>query len=285
MSADRENLSVADLVSMAFPDRTGETGVLLMLQCYLDDSGTHADSDVLVWGAAIGTPDAWMGFDEKWEKLLSAPLPGKAALTKFSLSKCAAPDGEFASYKIGERDLIRNLFREVIASSAIFPIAFGVAKKEYEKTFSKQMRQDYSEDTEIRAFIPAVARCIDYAVFKNEKQVALVFDQGREKYVLDGLKKLLDDPKYGDRVTSYAFAKVADFNPLQAADTIATEHYWNCKAILTGNDQSPHMKHFIKTMRENNTSGPYYFMGAEAVRELAKSYEADPMSGPPVFRG
>ena len=39
--------------------------------CYLDESGTHAASPILVMGAAVATESQWQIFDRQWEAVLS----------------------------------------------------------------------------------------------------------------------------------------------------------------------------------------------------------------------
>lgn len=79
-----------------------------MLRAYFDDSGTHADSEVVAIGGLIGTVDQWNEFDRKWKALLAAPLPSKPPLRMFHLSHCNAANGEFRGYSDAECDAVRR---------------------------------------------------------------------------------------------------------------------------------------------------------------------------------
>ena len=55
-------------------------GMLLMLRAYFDDSGSHADSEIVTIGGLVGTVAQWTEFDDRWKALLAEPLPGKPRL-------------------------------------------------------------------------------------------------------------------------------------------------------------------------------------------------------------
>jgi hypothetical protein len=57
-----------------------------MLCTYFDDSGTHANSSVVVIGGLIGTTEQWKIFNRGWAALLDMPRPGKPSLKLFHLS-------------------------------------------------------------------------------------------------------------------------------------------------------------------------------------------------------
>ncbi len=77
--------SAADIVRALRPPWDGPA---LMLQCYLDDSGTHGGAPVVVWGGVIGSVDQFGRLEDQWKRLLREPLPGKLPLKSFHLSHC-----------------------------------------------------------------------------------------------------------------------------------------------------------------------------------------------------
>lgn len=276
-------LSFRDLSAIALPGGD-HNGAVLVLRCYLDDSGTHAGSTMLSWGAALGSNEQWSAFEVEWRAFLEAPVQGKPRLRKFSLADCAAGQGEFIDYSPSERDLVRNMARAIIAKSRIFPISVAVAKSFYNWAIPNYLRE-WGGTAESRAFIPTVLRCLDYAQHINIGRVALVIDQGQRSFVDALVARIMDDAFCGEIVASVTYAKVEEFAPLQAADTIATEGRWMNMARMNGKEPSPHMQHFVRTMRGNETSGPYYVMGPDSILHLKTQLENDLMSSHPIYRG
>ncbi len=78
-----------------------------MLGVFLDDSGTHSTSRVVVMGGLLGDDAQWDAFASAWEARLAQPLPGKAPLKQFHLSHCRAGQGEFSRYKGCVPELMR----------------------------------------------------------------------------------------------------------------------------------------------------------------------------------
>src|SRR6266700_8112837 len=86
-------------------------GLVSVLEGYFDDSGTHGDSRVVVWGGFVGTIDQWTALDARWRNKLDKPLPGKPKLKKFGLADCRWGVNEFEVYSLPERDLVQAEFR------------------------------------------------------------------------------------------------------------------------------------------------------------------------------
>jgi hypothetical protein len=93
----------------AFLPDGSRKGVLAMLQCYFDDSGTHDGSRFVVWGGIMGTEERYEALDEPWRKRLAVPLPGKPPLRQFHLAHCKLGIKEFETYSFPEREHLRNL--------------------------------------------------------------------------------------------------------------------------------------------------------------------------------
>jgi hypothetical protein len=69
-----------------------------MLTVYVDDSGTHSASGVVLFAGLIGYPNQWDMFSELWAKKLAHPSPGKDALRRFHMVECQDARGEFAGW-------------------------------------------------------------------------------------------------------------------------------------------------------------------------------------------
>src|SRR3546814_20328068 len=114
-------------------------------------------------------------------------------------------------------------------------------------------------------------RCPDPPLCRaGELPSACVCDKGQERSWLQGF---LDDADQraaakGSPI-SYSFGAVSDFYGLQAADTIATEHYWQSLRFLdTGEPISD--PHFKSLMKQTNPVG--YVLHEADIRALREDY-------------
>ena len=104
-----------------------------MLRAYFDDSGTHADSRVVVTGGLIGTDEQWDRFNEEWAALLKQPVLGTTSLSMFHLSACNARVKEFSGYSDAEQDAVTHDFREIIIRAKLISIAAAIDRKAWDE--------------------------------------------------------------------------------------------------------------------------------------------------------
>lgn len=219
-----------------------------MLRAYFDDSGTHANSEFVVWGGVAGTEADFEKLDVAWSSKLKEPLPGKPPLKKFSLSNCALSVGEFESYKPAERDALRYDMRQIIAESGVRPRAYAVPVRAYNRIIRGRVRKAYGAPDGI-----AFSACASWAMGVaeiNNMPLTCVFDKGQSRPWLDFLLNDADERAAVKGVDiSYGYSAVADVCGLQAADTIATEHYWYALACARSHPPviTPHMASLIET--------------------------------------
>lgn len=244
-----------------------------MLHCYFDDSGTHPQSRLAVWGGLAGATGHFLKLDRQWRNLLAEPLPGKAPLEKFGLADCRWGEGEFRHYKPAERDSVRYLFRQAILDSGMHPFSFAVDVCAWDKIVTGDMRDAYACGAGGMAF----SGCTDLAIkltreMPMKSQMACVFDQGQRKpellSLLDAAELRVKDQ--GQSVT-FTFAPVVDVTGLQAADTIATEHYWYGLNVLDGNEEerSPHLMSLITRIKTRA-----YILQKPQMLRLRRDYRA-----------
>ncbi len=241
-----------------------------MLRAYFDDSGTHSDSEVVVWAGVFGTIDEFERLENAWFAKLRKPLPGKPRLSKFSCRDCARGRGEFFGYEQGARDLLRNEMRQIIADAGIRPCAYSIPIKLYNEVLRGRVRRAYGPPDGI-----AFAACADHALkvaAANGLPMAAVFDKGQKSEYLDFL---LNDAKMraNRRNVSieYSYMAVADSAGLQAADIIATEHYWYSANLNEdqGTQPTPHFKSLIE---KNHPVG--YWLARPELEEMRDVYRA-----------
>jgi len=242
-----------------------------MLKGFFDDSGTHRNSEVVVWAGLFGTIDEFDQLERAWVEKLARPLPNKPKLSKFSCRDCARGDGEFVGYGQGERDLLRNEMRQIIADSGVRPCSYSVPVRLYNEILRGRVRRAYGPPDGI-----AFTACADHSLKVAQAQelpLACVFDKGQQRPYLDNL--LADAEARAARLNvpvSYSYMAVVDFPGLQAADTIATEHYWYSLDLLQDEraEMSPHFKSLV---RKNHPTG-YWLMRPE-LEEMRRTYLAE----------
>lgn len=254
-------LSIRELAALALP--TGaEEGLFAMavsitkrpffsLKGFFDDSGTHADSDVVVVGGLIGTVAQWVRFETAWATKLAEPLPGKQPLQMFHLSHCAAGDGEFKSYTDPERDAVTHDFRKIIIDAKLTSIASAIDRKAWDELVIGPYRQVLGEAVDICA-----ENCISETIRiaepnPDDDRVALVFDRGIWTQRLKDITDEHSRPLMRPRIVSVNFLTVADTLGLQGADIVATESYWHALRVLRDGYGAPpraHLRHYLENM-------------------------------------
>jgi len=198
-----------------------------MLKAYLDDSGTHKGSPVIVLGALVGTPAQWEKFEIDWKIKLNSPVPGKPPLKAFHLSHCRNKHGEFSSYNNAEEDLVTKEFRDIIIEADLISIACVVDLKSWDNLVTDDVEAAIGDPLQ-----KYLAGCIDeiikHAIVHPEgNEVSIIVDQGIKNEKLDDLLLKYTPPLGTPRIVSYKFAPVQEFTPLQGADMAATESYWS----------------------------------------------------------
>jgi hypothetical protein len=233
---------------------TGEReGILAILRAYVDDAGTHDDSNVTVMGGLIGTVDQWLQFEQAWAAKLADPLPGygKPALSAFHLSACNARDGEFSAYNDAEQDAIIHDFRQIIIDARLTSVAAIVDKRAWDQLIVGPIRNVLGP-----ALAPCFEKCLEEIIrFANPHphghNIAVWFDKGVQNAYLEGIGDLWTRPLMKPRLKSVNFARIVDLMPLQGADIVATENYWHAAASLKFGikvSPRPHLRHFLDNM-------------------------------------
>jgi hypothetical protein len=224
----------------------------LMLRAYFDDSGTHADSDVVVVGGVLGTPEQWEVFQNAWAAKLACPLPGKPSLRKFGLADCNSGKGEFISYNQAERDAAMHDFRQVLVDAQLIGTASAIERKAWDALVVGDYRTEHGSAIEV-----CVQNCLVEAMkiagpHPSGDTIAVVFDRGIWSQRLKDITDALTFPLGRPRIVSVNFLEVAHTLGLQGADTIATENYWHASAWIGAAELSqprPHLRHFLARMR------------------------------------
>jgi hypothetical protein len=245
-------LSIRELAALALP--TGaEEGVLMLLKAYFDDAGSHSDSDVVVIGGLIGTIPQWTAFETAWMEKLQCPLPSKPALKKFGLADCTNHVKDFLGWSDAESDALTHDFRRIILEAKLTSTASAVDRNAWRNLVTGNYRKILGSDIGA-CFNNCLARVMTFAqgLPDGPTKIAVVIDQGIESAAMREIAEVYMRHVGGDPwFTTITFGRVDQIQPLQGADTVATESYWFARAWLKfGLDAKPraHMQHYLKSM-------------------------------------
>ena len=228
-----------------------------MLKLYLDDTGTHKDSQVVGCGGLIGNDAQWGAFDIAWRQLLADPIPGKPPLKKWSSHDCRWGENEFRGYTSGERDRVTFLFREIITKSGLVWRANMIDAVRWNELIAGVGRA-WIASAEATAFFKLIMGLQGWASLQRDgPDIDVHYDLGRmndpEVTVLSGL---LNDPLTKlTHISGVTFLPVAKATPLQGADMIATESYWYAKGYFVDGDATHQREHFKAFIKDNGERG------------------------------
>lgn len=244
-----------------------------MLAAYFDDSGTHLSSEFVLWAGVVGRLKEFEAMEPIWRAKLANPAPGYPPLKKFSLRDCVRGKGEFLGYEEGARDLLRRDMRKIIGDAGLKPVSYSVPVKQFNEIIRGRV---------LRAYGPAdgfaFSACADFAL-KLAKRLDLpiecVFDQGQQRPWLD---ELLNDARsraqsMGAKI-KFDYATVVDSIGLQAADVVATEHYWYSLDAQASHPEPPALSpHFRSFIEMTNPDG--FWMFRHDLEKLRREFLAE----------
>lgn len=241
-----------------------------MLEYYLDDSGTHEGSPVVVWGGIVGDKFFLNQLDAAWRQRLLLPCDDKPPIKAFHSYDLEHSCGEFKGYNQGARDLTRRNFRQVIVESGVTVLAYGVSVKDWDQVVRKLARQpDFTAEQAV--FGKAIFDAAKTAKLKNEA-LSLQFDQGRGSPDLRKIiQPTLETAEHDGRFVSYGFLPVASVPALQAADLVVHEAFRAFWAIKD-NPQAKPRAHALRLF-EDTFFGQANWMGRREIKRAAEKIE------------
>jgi len=210
-----------------------------MVQAYMDDSGSHANSHNCVVAGYFGGVAELGRFERQWQPIIERYGVSEFHAKRFwARDNNAKPVGEYKGWS--ERKLFGFLdaLLKVIESRKIYPFASGVLGEEWKKhslaqrrVFTGATRQHPSGAPSKPIFMGFVTNVIRIAFYcKPGIRVNFVFDDNpkTEEWAYpcyDGIKQM--GGSLSSRLGELTFASSAKAVPLQAADLLAYQaHKW-----------------------------------------------------------
>ena len=217
-----------------------------MLTAYFDDSGTHANSNVVLVAGIFGTEWQLTSLDRLWKPLIDRPLCGqRATLRRFHATDCNASQNEFAGWSRTETDYFSHQLREAILESGVQAYGIAISRKDWDEIVTGELR-GFLGDAEAYAITQCYVCTLQWAHANTfDPNITFVFDnrpseiQRRAKTIGDAFEKHSRNP----HVTGCAFLSSYQIRPLQAADLIAWEVYQHANEIFAAGVIQPAKRH------------------------------------------
>lgn len=210
-----------------------------MLKAYLDDSGTHDGSPVVVVGGLLGLVEDWCKLEAAWRAKLANPCEGKPPIATFSVGKCVHRRKPFQDYDRSERESLRDEFRKLIISSGLRQLSFAIPLADWDRLVVPPYR-DFMGSAEEACFYSFIERSVEIIrpIPNSERiRIEFIYDKGATRGRVREVAELFERSKYKHpQVGSIRFEAVADHPGLQAADSIATENFWAVQKYIAHAD-------------------------------------------------
>jgi hypothetical protein len=181
-----------------------------VVQAYIDESGTHTNTDTpVVCVACYFAPySRWSAFNREW-----LPILKQKKILCFHA-------------KNPKHDKVRPFLAKIIDDCRLKGVIVAVSRSEYQQYASPQMRS---------ALGSAYSACLSQCVFKTrslvrtyhpDKKVSFFIEAGQPKteHIEASLKLMINDKLPRDefaQVAAVAWVKKEDFTPLQTADFLS----------------------------------------------------------------
>jgi hypothetical protein len=195
--------------------------ILMILQAYVDDSGSDALSRVYALGRLVAPLKNWGTFPDKWIAARREKPPRRVGY--FKASEAASFTGQFANFNIRDRDARIVRLAKVIPEHASFQFAASLKRSDYDEMIAHDVLPEYRDPYFLLALAMVVSGSrILLDLFPRAKQIDFFFD--RQGKLGSAFKEFFDKrlapllPHLGE--CRYVSSQTC--LPLQAADMVAS---------------------------------------------------------------
>lgn len=266
------------------PSRWPESGLLVMLPAFFDDSGTHeggrwGPSKVVAVAGVFGTEGELRGLEAGWRKHLDHPLCGsKPKLSRFHMTECQASDGEFTGWTRTETDYFCHQLGTVIVKSGVSAYGMACFRKDWDDLITGDARAvlgDAEGHAVRNCFLKATAWAQKFTF--DPKMMFFIDDRPhhqRENRIVFNVFRTQAMPP--PELVGLFFVTSYDFPALQAADLIAWEFYQYAKDTLeSGRIELPKRQQF-RRIRQGMFVFDLQIARRDSIQQIADNAQRHP---------
>jgi len=223
--------------TLAWIGHSGSSGrrkAIALLKAYFDESGVHANSDVILISGVVGTIDVWDNFDREWAKQLAVPN-----VPYFHAYDCEVGEGEYQRLSKGLRESLTIGLAGVICENHL-----RIVRSLLPRPTWKEISSGPPDPDDFRhPYQVCFENCLDQlskwaAVYASSEQVALIFaEQTEYKGIAYEMYEIYRNIGVWKNFVSITFADPKLFPGLQAADLVCYETYQHYLAVQILNSQ------------------------------------------------
>lgn len=208
---------VNELCQTFLSDREGWVAVF---RAFLDESGTHDKSPVIVVGGYMARPEQWKFFARRWKRVLDP-----TGIKVFHSADCNGFHGEFSGWERAERDaLVANLLA-IIPDERHIGVAIGLVLRDYDDALSgKAHLRDLLGSPYEACFHWCLSTLLAiHRSYESDEPIAIVHEENQFEAEAKRAYKYLRETYQPSPLISLTFGSKREFLPLQAADVLAYE--------------------------------------------------------------
>jgi hypothetical protein len=152
-----------------------------MLAVYVDDSGTHSTSGLVLLAGLMGYPNQWDVFSELWKEKLNNPSPGKDALRRFHMVECQGARGEFSGWNRTATDFLVHELVQIFNKTMIRGHVCAIFKDDWDELVTGNMRRAWgdAEGFCLRVMYMRLTKAERHEY--SSREIGFVFDNGPER--------------------------------------------------------------------------------------------------------
>ena len=218
-------ICLADYLRIGFPfSLPAKDRILLTLQGYFDDSGTHDESASTVVAGYLSTAEQWEIFDQEWR---SAIEPW--GVDQFHMAEFANRAPKYQSLSETQRRFGFARLAKIINTHAIASVGCAIPRKAFERIFTPRAKRFVGGCYGLAAtscFMQA-AELLNQHGYESAR-ISYAFESGTagSGAVLKVFNSNCNDPEQRERLKLLSLSfEGKEFTPLQAADMLAYELY------------------------------------------------------------
>jgi hypothetical protein len=225
-----------------------------MLITYFDDSGTHDNSNVVLWLGIFGNEHQWAYFSDLWARKLHDPSPAKLPLSRFHMEECQKGNGEFLGWSRAATDFLVHELGQIITKAGLWSYCTAVSRNDWDGLVGGDWRRAWG-DAEQHCIMGCFSSATLWAQDHGYGDIAFVFDDrphrnAQVKKMFDIYRRGLTAKGISPSLDSITFATSVKFAPLQAADLLAWEQYQFTNDMLKRGSMARPRKQLARIMKD-----------------------------------